>query len=72
MMATSAKTFHMAMTIRIKLSSKLYIETASSNIKIKIPQLFSKQWIFGVHVTILQRKISGDLTRTCISITFRP
>ena len=27
--------------------------------------LFSEQRILGVHVTIVQRKISGELTRTC-------
>ena len=64
-MTTSAKTFHIAMTMRIKQLSKLYIERASSNIKIKMHQLFSKQRILGACVTMVQRKMSGDLTRTC-------
>ena len=42
------------------------MEVAASNIKVKIHHIFSKNWIFGVRVTIVQRKMSGDLTRTCI------
>ena len=38
---------------------------AASNIKVKIHQLLSEQRILGVHVTIVQRKISKDLTRIC-------
>ena len=38
---------------------------AASNINIKTHQLFSKQQILDVHVTIVQREILGDLRRTC-------
>ena len=40
-------------------------EVAASNIGINKHQLFSKKQILGVHVTIVQREILGDLTRTC-------
>ena len=39
-------------------------KVAASNVNIKIHQLFFKQRILGVRVTIAQRKTSGDLTRT--------
>ena len=38
---------------------------AGSNINTKIHQLFSKQRILGVRVTIGQQTFSGNLTRTC-------
>ena len=40
-------------------------KVAASNANIKIPELFSKQRILGIYVTIAHRKTSGDLTRTC-------
>ena len=40
------------------------MKVASSNVNIKIHQLFFKQRIFGVRVTIAQRKTSWGLTRT--------
>ena len=40
------------------------MKVAASNINIKIHQLFFKQRILGVRVTIAQRKTSGGLTRT--------
>ena len=61
MMATLAKMFY----ITIDFKNKTYMEIADSNINIKIHQLFSKQLILGVRVTIVQQKISGDLTQTC-------
>ena len=61
MMAPSANTFYTA----IDYENKTYMEVAASNINIKIHQLFCKQWILGARVTVLQRKISEDLTRTC-------
>ena len=41
------------------------MKVAASSVNIEIYHLFSKQRIFGVRVTIAQRKTSGDLTRTC-------
>ena len=41
------------------------MKVAASNINIKLHQLLSEQRILGVHVTIAQRTISVDLTRTC-------
>ena len=41
------------------------MEVAATNTNIKIHQLFSKQRILGVRMTIVQRKMSGDLTQTC-------
>ena len=61
MMAASTKMFYIA----IDYKNKAYMEVAASNINIKIYQVFSKQRILGVRMTIVQRKISGDLTRTC-------
>ena len=40
------------------------MNVAASNVNIKINQLFFKQRILGVHVTIAQRKTSGGLIRT--------
>ena len=58
--AASASMFYIAIDYKNKANMKV----AASNINIKIHQLFSKQRILGVRVTIAQRKISGDLTRT--------
>ena len=55
MMATSTNRFYVAIDM----------EVAAININIKIHRLFSKQRILGVHVTIIQWKIFGDLSRTC-------
>ena len=41
------------------------MKVAVSNVNIKIHQLFSKQRILGVRLTIAHRKTSGDLTLTC-------
>ena len=60
-MAASASMFHIA----IDYENEPNMKVAASNINIKIHQLFSKQRILGVSVTIAQRKTSGDLTRTC-------
>ena len=59
--AASASMFYVTIDYKNKANMKI----AASNINIKIHQLFSKQRILGVRVTIAQRKISGDLTRTC-------
>ena len=59
--AASAKMFY----ITIGYKNKVNITVAASNKNIKMHQLFSEQRIFGVHVTIVQRKIYVDLTRTC-------
>ena len=60
MMAASANMFYVA----IGYNNKTYKEVAASNTNIKIQQLFSIQQILGIHVTIVLRKILGDLTRT--------
>ena len=60
-MAVSAKMCYIA----IDFKNKTYMEVAASNTNIKIHQLFSKQRILGVRVTIIERKILGHLTRTC-------
>ena len=60
-MAASISMFYIAIYYKNKTNMKV----AASNINIKIHQLFFKQWILGVRVTIAQRKISWDLTRTC-------
>ena len=54
-MAASANMFYFAIELNMK---------AASNVNIIVHQLFFKQRIFGVRVTIAQRKTSGDLTRT--------
>ena len=59
-MAASANLFYFA----IDCESELNMKVATSNVNIKIHQLFLKQRIFGACVTIAQRKISGGLTRT--------
>ena len=61
MMAASANIFHFA----IDYENEPNMKVAASNVNIKIHQLFSKQGILGVCVTIAQRKTSGNLTRTC-------
>ena len=60
-MAASASMFYIAIDYKIKANMKV----SASNINIKIHQLFSKQRILGVRVTIAQQKISGVLARTC-------
>ena len=59
-MAASANMFYLA----IDYENELNMKVATSNVNIKINQLFFKQQIFGVCVTITQRKTSGDLTGT--------
>ena len=59
-MAASANMFYFA----IDYENELNMKVAASNVNIKIHQLFFIQRIFGVHVTIAQRKTSGGLTRT--------
>ena len=60
-MAASANMFYIAIGYKNRANMKV----AASNINIKMHQLFSEQRILGVRVTIAQRKISMDLTRTC-------
>ena len=59
-MAASANMFYFATDYE----NKLNVKVAASNVNIKIHQLFFKQRVFGVHVTIARRKTSGGLTRT--------
>ena len=58
MMAASANIFHFA----IDYENEPNMKVAASNVNIKIHQLFSKQQILGVRVTIAQRKTLGGLT----------
>ena len=60
-MAASVNMFYIA----INYDNKINVKVAASNINIKIHQLFSKQRILRVRVTIVQRGISVELTRTC-------
>ena len=60
-MAASANMFYIAIGYKNKANMKV----AASNINIKIRQIFSEQQIFDVWMTIIQRRISVDLTRTC-------
>ena len=60
-MAASASMFYIAIDYKNEPNMKV----AANNINIKIHQLFSKQRILGVCVTIAQQKISGDFARTC-------
>ena len=60
-MAASANMFYFA----IDYENEPNMKVAASNINIKIHQLFSKQRILSVRMTLAQRKTSGDLTRTC-------
>ena len=59
--AASASMFYIA----IDGKNKTIMKVTASNINIKIHQLFTKQRILSVRVISAQRKISGDLTRTC-------
>ena len=59
-MAASASRFY----IVIDYENETNMKVAASNVNIKIHQLFSKQRILGVCVTIAQWKTSGGLTRT--------
>ena len=60
-MAASASMFY----ITIDYKNKTNMKVAASNTNIKMQQLFFKQRILGLYVTIAQRNISGELTRTC-------
>ena len=60
-MASSVSIFYIAIDYKNKTNMKV----ATSNINIKIHQLFSKQGILGICVIIAQWKTSGDSTRTC-------
>ena len=51
--------------IAIGYKNKSNMKVADSNVNIKIHYLFSEQRIFGIYMTIVQRKVSVDLTRTC-------
>ena len=55
-MAASANMFYFA----IHYENELNMKVAASNAKIKIHQLFFKQRIFGVRLTIAQWKTSGE------------
>ena len=59
--AASANMFYIAIVYKIKANMKV----AASDINIKIRQMLFEQRIIGVCMTIVQRKISVDLTRTC-------
>ena len=58
-------TFGTTLGDHLAMAASANMKTAANNINIKIHQLFSKQRILGVSVTIEQWKISVDLTRTC-------
>ena len=57
-MAASASMFYIA----IDYENEPNMKEAASNVNIEIHQLFSKQQILGVRVTIAQRKTLGGLT----------
>ena len=59
-MAASANMFYFA----IDYENEANMKVAAGNVNIKIHQLFFKQGILGVCVTIAQQKTSGGLTRT--------
>ena len=59
-MVASANMFYFA----IGYENEPNMKVAASNVNIKIHQLFFKQQILGVRVTIAERKTSGALTRT--------
>ena len=59
-MAASANMFYFA----IDYENELNMKVAASNVNINIHQLFFKQRIFGVRMTIAQRKTSVGLART--------
>ena len=61
MMAASIKMLY----IEIDHKNKTYIKAIASNINIEIHELFSKQRIARVRVTIVQWKISGNLIQSC-------
>ena len=61
-MVASAVMFYIAIGYKNKANMKV----AASNINIKIRQIFPEQRNFGVWMTIIQRRISVDLTRTCV------
>ena len=50
--------------IAIDYKNEPNMKVAASNVNIKIHQLFSKQRIIGVRVTIAQGKTSGGWTQT--------
>ena len=58
---TSASMFYIAIGYKNEPNMKV----AASNINIRIHQLFYKQWILAVGLTIAHWKTSGDLARTC-------
>ena len=68
-MVASSSMFYIAINYK---KNKANMTVAASNINNEIHQLFSKQWILRVCVTITQPKSSGDLTRTCSWITTQP
>ena len=58
-------TFGMTLAERLTVAAnEPNLKVAASNVNLKIPQLFSRQRILGVRVTIAQRKTSEDLART--------
>ena len=59
-MAASASMYYIAIDHENEPNMKL----AARNERMKIHQLFPKQRILGVRVTLAQRKTSGGLTRT--------
>ena len=59
-MAASANKFYFA----IKYENERNMKVAASNVNIKIHQLFIKQCVLDIRMTIAQRKYSGGLTRT--------
>ena len=60
-MAASADMFF----ITIDYKNKTNMKVAATNENIKMHQLLSRQRILGVNVTIVEAKISRELTRTC-------
>ena len=58
-------TFGTTLGDHLAMAASANMKIAANNINIKIHQLFSKQRILGVSVTIELWKISVDLTRTC-------
>ena len=59
-MAASASMF----SITMDYENKPNIKRAATNVNIKIHQLFSKQRVLGVRVTIAQRRTSEGWTQT--------
>ena len=62
MMAASTNMFYITTDYKNKTSMKV---AARKYINIEVHQLFSKQRTLSVRMTIVQPKISGDLTQTC-------